>query len=156
MVASPQRANAEPPPFRIDIRQTFQILDGNLAGKAMRRASHRMSAWHMGPDDPIQQGEIHLRPFQGMYQHTAADIHPDQIRYDLVGNRHRRADGAAGAGVRIRHDPDSAAPDKFLVAEFLNLFLRHLFQLIGEHYRFVELAPNCFHAAPFSFPHFKK
>ena len=151
MIAAAQGADAEPPPFRIHLRQAAQFVDGGTPRQPMRRSANTIAAGNMGPDDMVQQNKIQIRPLQRMHQHAAADVHADKIGDYLVGDRHSGADGATGAGMRIRHDADAAAAYEFLVAQSLNLLFGHFFQLVGENHRFINLAANRFHIDPFSF-----
>ena len=59
---------------------------------------------------------VDLHPAQVHSIHAAADIHAHDVGYGLVLHGHGGADGAALAGVHVRHDADAAAFGEVIVA----------------------------------------
>ena len=75
---------------------------------------------HAGRDFPadkrIQLFKINLLVFQDIYGHAASDVYADQIWHDFITDGHCGADGAARAGMDIRHDAYFLPFDKQLIA----------------------------------------
>ena len=72
--------------------------------------------------------------------HAASDVHPDQVGRHLIGDGHGGPDGAAFAGVDVRHQADAAACREFLVAELLHLRDGGAVHYIGKDFSFAIFA----------------
>ena len=87
----------------------------------MRCLPHGKSGRHLRTDELVELLGLDVCFLQECRFHAAADIDAHQIRDELIGDSHGRADGAAGSGVDIGHDADLRALRKGLIAQLLDL-----------------------------------
>ena len=79
----------------------------------------------------IEACKIDLLRIQFYRVHAASDIHAHHIRYDLVGDRHGRADRAARTGMDVGHDADFRAFRKRRVQHRFDLLDGFIFTHFG-------------------------
>ena len=95
----------------------------------------------------IDLGKIKLRFAEIDGIHAAADVDADEVRHDLVRDRHRRADRAALSPVDVGHDADARAFRDFIVAHAPDLLDGFVFDdlRIGDRRRGLSLDFQSFH-----------
>ena len=95
----------------------------------------------------IDLGEVEFLLSEVYRIHAAADVDADEVRHDLVRDRHRRADRAALAPVNVGHDADLRTLGELVVAHAPDLLDGFVFNdlRIGDRRRGLSLDFQSFH-----------
>ena len=128
VVAAAERADAAPRPVERDAVRAAKLGKVDLRVERVLPAADVPAAGDLPADQRVERGKVDLPLGQAHSLHTAADVHADHARHDLVGDRHRRADSTALSGVDIRHNADPASGELLLIADRSDLLGGLLFQ----------------------------
>ena len=77
-----------------------------------------------GVDDAVELRQVDSLFFQFDSQHAASNIDADEIRDNLILDRHGRTDHASGTGVTIRHNTDLRSGHAGLIEQIFDLRFR--------------------------------
>src|SRR5690606_15534668 len=114
MVAAAQGADAFDRPVQVHVIFAVKLTQVDVGRISMGLFADIKTGGNVIINHPVQLFEVNgLFPQLDGF-HAAANVHPHQVRHHLIGDGHGGADGAADAGVNVGHDPDTAAPGKFL------------------------------------------
>ena len=89
--------------------------------------------------------EINLRFLQAHRVHPTSNVDSDDIRANLVGDRHRRPDRTSLPGMDIRHDSHTASARQLIITHPTDLFNRLILNLLRITDRRIDFSFNFKH-----------
>jgi hypothetical protein len=107
-LAAPQRADGSHLRFLSpaqDLLAAVQLGQIKIGRPAVNAPSYVEPAGNVGFDRIIQFGKIDFVSRKLHGEHTASDVHADDIRANLIVHDHGRADHASLPVMYVRHDP---------------------------------------------------
>src|SRR5690606_7926643 len=134
VVTATQSADAQHCPAHVDMLSAGQFFQFNFLGIGMFGTPDVKPCRNFVIYDSVQLFQVDFAFVQQDSCHTAADIYSHQVGYDFVPDRHRGPYGTSGTGVCIRHDPDPAASDELLVAQFPDLIDCRAVDIVSEYF----------------------
>ena len=101
VVAAAERADGVFCTLAVDRACAAELVQVDVLQKRVRRRADAAPRRDVRADDAVEACKVELPFLEDGGEHPAADVDADQVRDDLVGDGHRRADGAAGARVEV-------------------------------------------------------
>lgn len=134
VVAAAERAEALLCTARVDLFDAVELVDIDSPVTAVRPFAHVAPVGDVLADERIELGQVQALLAEKHDVHSAADIDADEVRDDVIADRHGRADGTALARVHVGHDAYLRARRERLIAKRADLTLRRGLDEVGVNF----------------------